>query len=190
MIEMNSSYNLIYEDITLDSLPQAYKLQKSIWPDDPDYEDLYDKCINRRDNNRFWLVYNQEHSLIGITGVDDIEADKDSIWLDWFSVLPEFRRNGYGEKILKDIIEYCKKTKYLYMRIDTTYYENRPALFLYDKVMSLKEDYTLEDTEKIKNNFLIYSISLKENELVPWNNRFLGLRDYYDKCVLEDICTE
>lgn len=47
--------------------------------------------------------------------------------------------------------------------------------------MELKENYTIEDTENNKNNFIIYSYSLN-GKLQPWNNKYLGLKDYYDKC--------
>jgi len=35
--------------------------------------------------------------------------------------------------------------------------------------MQLKEDYTIEDTENYKNNFIIYSYSLN-GKIEPWNN--------------------
>lgn len=39
------------------------------------------------------------------------------------TVLPEYRRKGYGKKVLLDTIHYCKKlNKYNYFRVDTTYY--------------------------------------------------------------------
>ncbi len=177
---MESLYNLKYEIGSLKNLDTAFKIQKETWPDDPDYNDLYDKAINTKDDNCFFLVYDKE-VLIGITGVYVEEEYPDTIWLDWFTILPEHRRKGYGKKVLLDTIEYCKKLhQYTSFRIDTTYYEKRPAVILYDKVMQLKEDYTIEDTEDHKNNFLIYSYSLK-GKLEPWNNKYLGLREYYDK---------
>lgn len=45
--------------------------------------------------------------------------------------------------------------------------------------MQFKEDYTIEDTDTIKNQTLIYSYLLK-GKLELWNNRYLGLREYYD----------
>ena len=54
-------------------------------------------------------------------------------------------------------------------------------LFLYDKIMQLKENYTVEDTEEYKNDFVIYSYCLK-GSLEPWNNKYLGLKNYYDNC--------
>lgn len=178
---MESLFGLTYEILNIKNLELAFAIQKSIWPTDPDYDDLYDKATNTKDDNCFFLVYDN-NNIIGITGVYVENNYPDSIWLDWFAVLPEQRKNGYGEKILKDTINYCKKLKrFKSFRIDTTYYENRPALFLYDKIMDLKEEYTVEDTDEKKNNYLIYTYSLN-GEVDPWNNRYLGLRKYYDDC--------
>ena len=49
--------------------------------------------------------------------------------------------------------------------------------------MPLNEEYTVEDTKTSKTNTLIYSYSLC-GKLDFWNNRYLGLREYYDsmKC--------
>lgn len=176
---MNSNYGLKYITLTKDNVDIAYEIQSSVWPEDPDYGDLYDKATNTQDDNCFFLVYDKD-SLVGITGVDLNKNYPDTIWLDWFAILPEQRRKGYGEKVLRDTIAYCKKlNRFKSFRVDTTYYENRPALFLYDKVMRLKEDYTIEDTDTIKTQTLIYSYPL-EGPLEPWNNKYLGLREYYD----------
>lgn len=178
---MQSLYDLKYEIINLENLEIAYNIQKDIWPNSPDYEDLYDKATNTKDDNCFFLVYNED-KLIGITGVDVFREYPETIWLDWFAILPQYRKKGYGKKVLLDTIQYCKSlNRYDVFRVETTYYENRPALFLYDKVMQLKENYTIEDTETVKNNTIIYSYSLN-GKLDLWNNRYLGLSEYYDKC--------
>ncbi len=178
---MESLYNLKYEVLDLKNLDIAFKIQKEEWPNDPDYDDLYDKAVNTKDDNCFFLVYDN-NILVGITGVDVYDEYPDTIWLDWFTILPDYRRKGYGKKVLLDTIHYCKKlNRYDCFRIDTTYYENRPALFLYNKVMQLKENYTIEDTDTLKNNIIIYSYSLN-GKLYPWNNKYLGLKDYHEKC--------
>lgn len=178
---MKNSKELKYEQVTLENIEIAFQIQKEIWPDDPDYNDFLDKANHSKDDNVSWLVY-YEHHPIGITGVYVEDIDNETIWLDWYGILPKYRQKGLGKKILIDTIEYCKNlNKYQYFRLDTTYYENRPALFLYDKIMDLKEEYTVEDTEKKKNNFLIYTYVLN-GKLKPWNNRYLGLRAYYDNC--------
>lgn len=176
---MESKYNLTYKVVNINNLDIAFNIQKNTWPDDIDYNDLYDKATNIKEDNCMFLVYDN-NILIGLTGVDIFDEYPDTIWLDWFTVLEKFRKKGYGKKILLDTINYCKNLKkYNSFRVETTYYENRPALFLYDKVMTLKEDYTVEDTKEKKNYTLIYSYSLN-GELDLWNNRFLGLRKYYD----------
>lgn len=178
-LKMESLYGLTYEVLDLKKLDIAFKIQKETWPDDPDYQDLYDKAVNTKDDNCFFLVYDKG-KLIGLTGVDVFSEYPDTIWLDWFTILPEHRRHGYGEKVLRDTIEYCKKlNRYNTFRVETTYYESRPALFLYDKVMQLKGDYTIEDTDGVKTDTIIYSYSLN-GKLEPWNNKYLGLREYYD----------
>ena len=178
---MDSLYELTYIPVDMDNLEIAFKIQREIWTSDPDYNDLLDKAQNRADNNCSFLVYH-DNTLIGITGVDFYKEYEDTIWLDWFAILPEFRRKGYGKKALLDTIRYCKNLKkYDYFRLDTTYYENRPALYLYDDVMDLREDYTIEDTDKVKNNFIIYTYGLNK-KAEYWNNKYLGLREYYDNC--------
>lgn len=178
---MKSKFNLTYQLLDIHSLDTAFKIQKETWPEDQDYEDLYDKAMHPKDDNCFFLVYDKE-VLIGITGVDVYDKYPDSIWMDWFTILPTYRRKGYGKKVLLDTILYCKQlNKYDYFRLDTTYYENRPALFLYDQVMHLREEYTKEDTEECKNQFLIYTYSFHD-KIEPWNNRYLGLKEYYDSC--------
>ncbi len=176
---MNSQFDLTYKILNLENMNIAYEIQKNTWKEDPDYDDLYDKATNTRDDNCFFLVYDNE-KLIGITGVDVFQEYPDTIWLDWFTILPEERRKGYGEKVLLDTIDYCKSlNRYNVFRIETTYYENRPAVFLYDKIMQTREDYTAEDTEDKKTNTLIYSYSLN-GEIDLWNNRYLGLKEYYN----------
>lgn len=174
--------DLSYKKVNKDNIEMAYTIQKSIWPEDPDYNGFLNKVNNPSDDNINWLVYDN-NEIIGITGVYVEDEDNESIWLGWFAILPQYRKKGYGEKVLLDTIDYCKKlNRYLYFRIDTTYYENRPALFLYDKIMDLCEKYTAEDTDEKKYNYLIYTYGLK-GEVKPWNNRYLGLNEYYDKCV-------
>lgn len=182
---MNSDYNLKYEIVNLDNLDKAYEIQKNTWPDDPDYDDLYDKAINTRNDNCSFLVYDG-NELIGLTGVDVFKEYSDTIWLDWFTILPEYRQKGYGEKVLTDTIEYCKKLKqYDVFRVEMTYWKNRPASFLYSKVMEIQEKYTREDIGEDKTNTLIYSYSLS-GKLDLWNNRYLGIREYYNSLSKKD----
>lgn len=78
---MDSVYNLKYEKLNLKNLNIAFKIQKETWPEDPDYAGLYYKATNPKDNNCFFLVYD-ENTLIGITGVDVYDVYPNTIWLD------------------------------------------------------------------------------------------------------------
>lgn len=171
---------LKYDPVTKENRNIAFSIQKTLWPDDPDYYYFVEKSENNKvDNVAFLVRLGKEY--IGITGVE-VDDDPESIWLGWFGILEPFRRNGYGKQILLDTIEYCRRlNKYEYFRLDTTYWKNRPALYLYDEVMTFKESYTKEDSENIKHNYLIYTYSFHGKKKL-WNNRYLGLNTYYEKC--------
>ena len=179
----SSDKNIEYVKLDSYNFEHAYQVQKLIWDDDPDYQCFYNKAMNPSIYDTCFLVY-LGADLIGITGTYIEDFDTESIWLDWFGILPEYRGNGYGETILLDTIRYCQSfDKFAYFRLDTTYWEDRPAIGLYDKVMDLKEKYTREDTEEIDHHYLIYTYNLKRtNYTKPWNNRFIGLVDYYKCC--------
>lgn len=94
---MKALYGLKYIKLDLNNLNLAYEIQRTTWPDDPDYDDLYDKAVNTKDDNCFFLVYDHE-VLIGITGVDVFEEYPETIWLDWFTILPEHRKKAMVKK--------------------------------------------------------------------------------------------
>ena len=175
---------LTYQKVTPESLPTALEIIHRIWPNAEVDEDFLDKPLHPEDDtNVTWLVYAGDE-LIGLTGIFTFDEDEpgyddaESVWMDWFAILPEYRKNHYGSQVLLDTIEYCKKLKpYKYFRIDTTYFENRPTVGLYDKYMPLREEYTAEDTPGKKQHYLIYSCSLDNSPVKPWNNHFLDLGD-------------
>lgn len=51
---MESLYDLKYEILNLKNLDVAFWIQKETWPDDPDYDDLYDKAIHTEKDNCFF----------------------------------------------------------------------------------------------------------------------------------------
>lgn len=170
--------NITYKKVTLENYEVAFDIQKTLWPSDPDYNDFLNKALHPDDDNVSFIVY-LENIPIGITGVYTEEIDKKTIWLDWYGILHKYRKKGIGKQVLLDTIAYCKKLqKYDYFRLDTTYYPHRPAIYLYDSIMTFKEKHTIEDTD-IKHNYLIYTYCFS-NKKKLWNNRYLGLTKYYD----------
>ena len=167
---------LKYIQITNENLDIAYNIQKNEWKNEPDKQNFIDKANNAKEDYVSFIVYYKDIP-IGITGVYTEEIDKDSIWLDWFCVVPEYRKMGFGEQILRDTIEYARRLRnFLYFRVETDYCEARPAISLYDKVMNVKEEYTIEENQT--DVTLIYTYNFTEKSEL-WNNRYLGLNDYY-----------
>ena len=173
---------LTYKKIDTNNLQTALAIQHRIWPTEDVDKDYVEKTLYLEDpSNVSWLVYHDD-VLIGLTGVFAFDPDEpgydqgESIWMDWFAILPEFRRQHFGRQVLLDTIEYARQLqKYKYFRLDTTYFPNRPALTLYDHVMPLREEYTAEDTPDHKQGFLIYSCSLDGSPVKPWNNQYCGI---------------
>ena len=167
-----------YIQVTNENLEIAYNIQKEQWKDSPDKENFIRKADNPSRDYVAFIAYYKDIP-IGITGVYTEEIDKDSIWLDWFCIIPEYREKGFGEQILRDTIEYARGLgTFLYFRAETTYWKGRPAVSLYDKIMNIKEEYTVEENDT--GATLIYTYNFTEKSEL-WNNRYLGLNDYYVK---------
>lgn len=177
-----SKNELKYVKVTQNNFDIAFNIQKEIWPHEPDYNNFLNKAKSCSDDNISFIVYLNDNP-IGITGVFTEDIDNESIWLDWYGVLPQYRKNGLGKQILLDTINYCKNLgRYEYLRLDTTFWDGRPAIALYDKIMTFKEEYTAEDGDEC-NNWLIYTYSL-HGKREPWNNRNLRLKEYYNKLTI------
>ncbi len=175
---------LTYQKVDVTNLNIALAIIRRIWPNEEPDADYLAKPLQPKDvGNISWLVYHNDN-LVGLTGVFTFDSDEpgydqgESLWMDWFAILPEFRRQHFGRQVLLDTINYAKRLQqYKYFRIDTTYFPGRPAVSLYDQAMPLREEYTAEDTPDKKQHYLIYSCSLDGSPIKPWNNRFLAIGD-------------
>lgn len=177
------SGELRYERMDEATLKLALEMRKEGWPNECIKEDYYYFKVKDFDEaNQAWLVYCGD-DLIGLTGIYTFDEDEkgwddlESIWMDWFMVKKEFRRRGFGRQILLDTIEYCRNLKrFKYFRLDTTFWQGRPALKLYDEVMKFCEKYTIETPDAAKGDYyLIYSYALHGDEIKKWNNQPLEL---------------
>lgn len=185
-IENNNVSQFTYVEITSENLLLATEIQLRIFPEDCAYLH-YKSAIDRNSElEKYYLVYSN-NEIIGITGLysnEDIYETR-SIWLGWFGILPQYRRNGYGERILFDTIEMaknlCKEFAYpiKYFRLYTSERENKEAQFLYQKVMDLSEYYINEQDINYDNHCVIFSKNLFEDtdcSIEPWDNKFLDLK--------------
>ena len=170
----SSNKEIKYIQVINENIDIAYDIQKNVWKEEPDKQNFIEKANNDKDDYIAFIAYYKDIP-IGITGVYTEDIDKNSIWLDWFCVKQEYRNRGFGEQILRDTIQYAKSLdRFLYFRAETTYWKDRPAVALYDKVMPLKEFYTAENSD----NTLIYTYNFT-NEKELWNNKYLDLNNYY-----------
>lgn len=185
-----ASTGLLYVEVTPDNLPQALEVQHLIWPKNPVDKDYIAKASNPDDlTNVSWLVYRRK-KLIGLTGVFTFDPDEpgydhgESIWMDWFAVLPSRRGFGFGRNILIDTITYAAKLqRFHFFRLDTSDYPGRISTYLYDSAMDLRENYTAE-TMPAGHIGLIYSRSLDNTPIKPWNNQFLNLGHQHSEIII------
>ena len=62
-------------------------------------------------NPNYYVLF-LNNKIIGVSGLYyDYEDPKDIMWMDYFAVLPEFQRHGYGTKMLENLEKICKKRK-------------------------------------------------------------------------------
>lgn len=91
-------------EVTQQNLKLAYTIQKEIFSDSPDILHIKNSIDNNDPGYAYWIVYENE-TAIGISGIYTVEADRDSVWLSWYGVLPKWRSKGFGRKILLESIE-------------------------------------------------------------------------------------
>lgn len=154
-----------YVEITNNNIELATNVQMSIFPKESAYEHFKNTIENPKDYNKYFLVYDTDQ-IIGITGHYSNENiyKTNSIWLGWFGVINEFRKKGYGEKILLDTIDMVKnlseKYPIKYFRLYTSERDDRLAQPLYNKIMDIKEYYMNDNDVNYDGTCVIFSKSL------------------------------
>ena len=82
--------------------------------------------------------------------------------------------------MLLKIIEVAKSYGKKNLRLNTYETWNYKAQNIYKRTMQLQENYTNEDEEHFLIRYgkpKIYSISLDDVDVLPWNNKFLNLTE-------------
>lgn len=166
---------LEYEIIDESNINLATSIQHTIFPDECAYIH-YKYAIDTNYATNIYYIIKWNKIPVGVIGLYS-ENDEESIWLGWFGVLPEFRSKGIGRKSILDMIEKAKKSDKKYFRLYTNDDGNSPARPLYRSVMQICEKYNNENDYNYNGNCLIYSYSLINEEVKPWNNRFMNLKE-------------
>lgn len=92
---------LTYQKVDVTNLNIALAIIRRIWPNEEPDADYLAKPLQPKDvGNISWLVYHNDN-LVGLTGVFTFDSDEpgydqgESLWMDWFAILPEFRRQHF-----------------------------------------------------------------------------------------------
>ena len=79
----------------------------------------------------FWVASIQE-KVVGAIAIDGIDHESKGVHLRWFIVASENQRQGIGEMLLKEAIEFCRKKKFPRVYL-WTFAGLGPARHLYEK---------------------------------------------------------
>lgn len=88
----------------------------------PDGRDCFERSLDPNEKLEYYIVYLEEYKskdIIGHFGIYEEPSDPKSSWLGWFGVMPEFRRERYGTRIIKMYEELAKKRGYTHARLYT-----------------------------------------------------------------------
>jgi len=180
---------LRFEEINKDNIKVAAKLQYDIFPNSSAYSVYRSKVTG--ENKDFYIGYIAylDNEPIGVTGIYEIPEYTDTVWLSWFGVKKEYRKLGYGKKILDYTIEVAKTYNKKYLRLYTFEIWNNEAQKFYKNNMDMGE-YYINDKEHqdiFEGKPKIFSISLCDAKVDLWNNKFINIsedEDSHEKSVL------
>lgn len=126
-----------------------------------------------RETSDYWLCQ-VNNNFIGITGIYSYFEYPHDAWLGWFGILPEFRKKGYGEKILLWTMSESKKRGFIDFRLYTDLDDNDKAVNLYRKIGMLEEFYITEDMSPEK--IVIFSKNLNKDKTQKLGKKNLFLK--------------
>ena len=78
---------------------------------------------------RYYSAFDEKGNLVGYAGCWQILEE---VHITNIAVSPDFRRNGIGEKLLRQIIDDCYENKAKYITLEVRV-SNAPAIGLYEK---------------------------------------------------------
>jgi len=165
---LNKSNVLEMESINRELFKQDVKMVRN--EEGSIYRDVLLGKYHNCSKMNYALIKEDNGRTVGIIGYYQPNQDPNSIWIGWFGIKEVFRRQGYGKKALKGLINYVKKSfpEITTLRVYTGIHENPIALHLYEslgferenKLFKLKED---------SDETVVLSMSLDGNPVKYWN---------------------
>lgn len=173
------------ELLSKENIDIAIKIQAEIFPLENGSEDLKEAlenvCPPHQFLQKYWLV-KRDNKYIGLCGVYAYKFAPKDAWLGWFGVTKNMRRKGYGTEILAKTMKLAKDLGFENFRLYTDEEDNSNAVKLYEKFGMEREEYNNpQDVHYEIGKTLIYSISLTEKPIIPWDNKNLFLNSHEEK---------
>ncbi len=180
---------LRFEEISKDNIKVVAKLQYEIFPNSSAYSVYKSKITGERKDLYIGYIAYMEDIPVGVTGIYEIPEYSDTVWLSWFGIKKEYRKLGYGKQILDYTIEMAKTLNKKYLRLYTFEIWNSEAQVFYKRNMDLGEYYYNEKEHKdiFEGKPKIFSISLCDEKVELWNNKFINIsedEDSHEKSVI------
>ena len=168
------------ERITESNISYAVEIQEELFPGESgraNYEDSLDGTTGYE----YFLIYEDEECA-GIIGLYSYPEDPDSAWLGWFGIREGFRRRHLGSASLKMFEEMAASKGFKFARLYTDEEDNDTAIAFYKANGYSCEPYlNMQDSACLENKTVIFSKSLTNGELVPWNSRYIYLTEQMAK---------
>lgn len=177
----NNVYELKFVPLNKRNLKTASLVQYEIFNESHScgYLDYLDEVENRKKRllPLDFLVYYKKKP-VGVIGLYEIDGYPDDIWLNWFGVLPKYRKLGFGTQMLLHVLQLSKSMGRKNFRLFTYAVWHYRAQGIYKRTMPLEELYTNKDDNQycIKEGIpKIFSISLNGKTITKWKNKYIDL---------------
>lgn len=164
------------EQVVKENLPVAIAAGKKVFPKDsrnhrlPERAYRYSLNLKRapkevREEHRlmiYYLIYNQEKEVIGITGLYQcVDDPEDTYWLGWYGVIPEFRSKRYGTVILEFTEQLVIERQGTVLKLWTTEEPDEAAAqFVFEKMNYKIVERTKGNLDETEYDILIRSKTL------------------------------
>ncbi len=180
---------LRFEEISKNNIKVAARLQYEIFPNSSAYSVYKSKITGERKDLYIGYIAYIEDIPVGVTGIYEIPEYSNTVWLSWLGIKKEYRKLGYGKQILDYTIEMAKALNKRCLRLYTFEVWNSEAQAFYKRNMDLGEYYYNEKEHKdiFEGKPKIFSISLCDEKVELWNNKFINIsedEDSHEKSVI------
>ena len=164
-------------DLVIDMWHKIFP-EEQLWCGYECAKNCFEKSLNPDDFLKYYIHFDSTPDKpmgfpVGISGIYTENAEPESAWLGWFGVLPEYRRQRYGTRIMNFFLRQCRDFGFKYARLYTGA-ENIIGQKFYEFNGFTGEPIHIDYTDE-PEYLIIYSKTLCDEPVPPWNNRHLDL---------------